>query len=283
VERDPALVDRDGLQCADCGVDATWQAAHTRIHSRTGLTFDVRLHFRLRHRGSEHAPTCRYDFDRRAGDLTHDFPGIVTKRGEVYQLRMPLSAMPQAHDPRPGVRQLAPHLEAGAGPVLSAARRIVQLLEDFSGQPGAQERFRARYADLEEIGWGDFCWHVNRNARACELVDELRRPERRTYPIAVWGMARPVKASRSGSSRYVTLTHVRQGQTAARIRARDPLVLQPFEVAQQAGVARRVIGFGEWRAALLDERRHGATRADDHETAVEAVLWANHPSAVAWW
>ncbi len=282
VERDPSRVDRKAIWCAGCGVPANWQSAHTKTDSRTDRLIDVHLHFKLRHQHSEHGPACPYDFDRRAGDLTRDFPGVMQKRGEIYQLRMPLSSMPENREPRPGSRRPAPDLGPGDGPVLSAAVRIVQLLEDFAGQPRAQEQFRARYGDLTDIGWGDFCWHANTTARARELVDELRRPERSVFPIAVWGSARPV-VSNTAVTRYVTLTHAQRGDTAARIRARDPEVLQPYSNAQQGGAARHVIGFGDWRAAQLGARRHNATRAEDRDTTLEAVLWANHPSAVAWW
>ncbi|GEL47761.1 hypothetical protein CHO01_28770 [Cellulomonas hominis] len=85
IEPDPSRFDRDGIRCAGCGVAATWQAAYTRTDPRTGQTVDVRLHFKLKHRHSEHGSSCPYDFDRRASDLVRDFPGVVRKRGEIYQ------------------------------------------------------------------------------------------------------------------------------------------------------------------------------------------------------
>ncbi|MCG7286417.1 hypothetical protein MHY85_10595 [Cellulomonas sp. ACRRI] len=282
VERDPGRVHRDGLRCAGCGVEATWQAAHTKVERRTGQPVDVHLHFKLKRHGSEHGAACPFDFHRRATDLVRAFPDIVRRRSGAYQLRLPLSSMPDGSDPRPGSRRSAPDLGPGAGQVLSAALRILLLLENFADQPRAQEQFRAQYGDLADIGWGDFCWRANTSGRAQELVDELRRPERQVYPIAVWGLARPPVTNGTGTQ-YVTLTHTRQGQTAARIRARGPEVLSSYSAAQLQGQARHVIGYGEWRAALLGDRRRGAIQADDREAAVEAVLWVHHPSAVAWW
>lgn len=197
VERDPTQVDREGVRCAGCGVDATWQSAHTKISRQTGRPIDVRLNFKLKHPGSEHGPACPFDFDRRAADLVRAYPDIVRRHNGIYQLRMPLSSMPEASEPHPGRRRPAPDLGPGAGQVLSAALRILQLLESFVDQPRAQEQFTAQYGDQAEIGWGDFCWRANTPGRAQELVDELRRPERQMHPIAVWGLARPVVTNMS--------------------------------------------------------------------------------------
>jgi hypothetical protein len=280
LERGVAVVERDGIRCAGCGVDATWREAHPRTLT-SGRTIDVRLHFRLRHRGSEHGPGCPYDFDRRADAVVRDLGGVIAKRGEIYQLRLPLSSLPQAANAQPGHRRPAPELGPGAGPVLSAALRIVQLLEDFAHQPEASERFRAEYAG-QAISWGDFCWHADTTARASELVDELRRRERVGYPIAVWGRARPVVTNATGTQ-YVTLTRAQHGQTAARIRARDPRVLEGVEAARNLNTAQHVMGYGEWRAVQLGARPQNPLSANARDTAVEAALWANHPSAVACW
>jgi hypothetical protein len=282
IERNPELFDRNGLHCAGCGVQATWQNAHTKTNPRTGETVDVRLHLKLKRHGSEHALSCEYDFDRRADELTHEFPDVIVRLGSTYQLRMPLSSMPQGDNTRPGSRRAAPTLAPATNPVLSAAVRIQQLLHSFAGQPGAQERFRARYGEREDIGWGDFCWHANRSATAFELVSELRRPERQVHPIAVWGLARPV-AKTLGQTEYVTLTHTRRGQPAARVRARNPEVLRAYDEAVANGSARQVMGFGDWQAHQLESRRSGVAGGEDHPSTVEARLWVHHPSAVAWW
>lgn len=276
LERGVHVVERGSLRCHGCRVDITWQSPYT-IERADGETIDHRLIFKLMP-GRQHGLGCPYDFDNRAGDILNASRVVMRKRGENYQLRLPLGSLP-ASEPQSADPRTAPDLGDGMATVLSAAARVVGLLRRFDADHRAAERFEAEYAG-HIISWGDFCWHVRSPADARALIFELRRPERIAYPIAVWGMARPV-AHTAGGTEYVTIGHPRPLQAAARIRSRHPHVLEGVTAALAApdsGVV-NVMGFGEWRAAKLDPPRNTATADRDAEN-VEAQLWANHPSAV---
>lgn len=278
LERGVRVVQRGDLRCKGCRVEITWQSPYT-IDRPDGRIIDHRLIFKLMP-GRQHGPGCPYDFDNRAGDILRSSRAVMRKRGDIYQLRLPLSSLPE-RAPEAGERRPAPDLGDGLGQVLSAAARVVALLRTFDADGRAAERFEAEYAG-QTIIWGDFCWHVGHPADARALVLELRRPERIAYPIAVWGMARPVSRTARGTE-YVTIGHPHGLQTAARIRARDPRVLEgvtaALEEAREPGTVVNVMGYGEWRAAALDPPR-GSARVGSRAENVEARLWANHPSAV---
>lgn len=277
IDADPCPFDRNDLICGGCTLPVAAVKGHRRRTAGGGETWVSACFRRKPRQDRTHDEGCDFDFERRATELISDSRGALIKNGEDYELRLPQEA-PSAQDAAPeragGARGRIARLQVTAAsfrlsPMIRTAAGILRLLRRFEGSDDAASRFRAVYGG-RRLTWEQFC---RPTSDAESILEHLRRPRGRRYPLAIHGTVGMLAEAKHGGSFSLldahagtTLHEGREREVWVTVRSRSRAALRD---AQQGD---HWLAYGQWSCWI-----------PDHARRIEIQLWIDTPSALATW
>lgn len=249
IENHPSLIIKP-LRCGGCSCPVT---SVNKRSAPTSNSVGTRPYFR-RLPGKQHDAGCRYDFNRRAGELQTEHAGVIVRSRTKWVLMLGADDdgdSVEHNDTRTArIRSRIQffHTPGSERRVreIRAARDIASMLSDFDDLPENMGKFQISYAG-RQIRWDEFFYRADKNAK--RLYEDVQGDTADGNPRVVAGQVRSVKHDNERSSVTLAVRNAGaryQGPVRVEGVAIIPVVRKPGSLDLPLEVGDEVLAYGQW-------------------------------------